>query len=59
MPVCYSCKRALPDVILFRVGEPLPDDAWHMINVAPDAASGGSMVPVCNKCDPGPFGRKD
>jgi hypothetical protein len=52
--ICYRCQRFLPDYWIIRRGV-TPDDAWHMVNVSPNAASGGVMKPVCHKCDPGPL----
>lgn len=53
--VCYKCQRSLPNSWIIKAGEPMADNAWHMKNVAPHAASGGLMMPVCKKCDPGPL----
>ncbi len=54
--ICYKCQRYLPDNFIVRLGDPLPDNAWHMKNVCPDAAHGGIMMPICKKCDPDPLG---
>jgi len=49
---CHKCNRPLPDCIAWTTGGPVPNCSWHMTNVAPHAASGGEMKPVCNKCEP-------
>jgi len=38
---CYWCKKPI------RSGEP-----WLMVNVAPDAASGGTSMPHHTACSP-------
>jgi len=49
---CYKCHRPLPDCIAWATHLPVPDDSWHMTKEASHAASGGTMKPVCNKCEP-------
>ena len=54
---CYRCGKILPYGLTITVGQPLPDDAWHMVNPCPNGAAGFGqtvMIPVCNKCDPMP-----
>lgn len=55
---CFRCGKRLPDSFTVTIGGPpglIADDlAWHYVNAAPHAASGGTMVPVCNICDPPP-----
>ena len=55
--ICSRCGKHLPPWFTVTLGAPEPDDAWHMINPAPNAAANFGptvMVPVCNKCDPMP-----
>ncbi|SRR6266481_3548503 len=55
---CFRCGKLLPESYTMTIGGPQGSTAdvigWHWINAAPHAASGGTMVPVCNKCDPPP-----
>src|SRR5258706_891349 len=55
---CFRCGKLLPESYTMTMGDPqgspADDIGWHWINAAPHAASGGTMVPVCNKCDPPP-----
>src|SRR5258706_1043523 len=55
---CFRCGKLLPESYTMTIGGPqgstADDIGWHWINAAPHAASGGIMVPVCNKCDPPP-----
>lgn len=53
--VCYKCQRWLPSNWTIKNNGEMPDNAWHFKNVAPDAASGGVMMPVCHGCDQSPF----
>lgn len=53
--VCYKCQRYLPDTWAIKANGEVPDNSWHMKNVAPHAASGGVMMPVCHGCDPSPL----
>lgn len=51
---CYVCNEFLPQSYTVRLGEPMPD-AWSMVNVAPHAASGGSMEPMHRRCAEGKY----
>lgn len=42
---CVVCGQAVP--AWFSLYSP---DAWHWRNVAPDAASGGTMMPCHDRC---------
>lgn len=44
--VCQVCKEAVPTGWM-RSGDP---DAWYLQNVAPNAASGGTMRPIHVRC---------
>lgn len=44
--VCQVCKEAVPTGWM-RSGDP---NAWYMQNVAPNAASGGTMRPIHVRC---------
>ena len=47
--VCHVCKQPVPDIINFGNADP---HGWNLVNVAPDAASGGTMRPQHWKCSP-------
>lgn len=48
MQICYRCRGVLPTC--FLLGD--KESEWRYTNAAPNAASGGTMVPVHVKCDP-------
>jgi hypothetical protein len=52
--VCYKCKERLATCWTMMTNGRMPPAAWYMKNIAPNAASGGKMVPVHHRCDPGP-----
>ena len=43
---CYICGEYLPTN--FVLGAP---ESWYCKNVAPDAASGGTMAPIHHRCE--------
>ena len=51
---CWKCKELMPTQFTIAAGQQMPADSWYMRNVAPDAASGGAMVPVHHRCWPAP-----
>lgn len=51
---CFKCGKAVPPSFSVRVGEPMPDDAYYMMNVAPNSSLVGMMRPVHHKCLPPP-----
>lgn len=44
---CYVCGGYLPASYMLGSAE-----SWYCKNVAPDAAGGGTMVPVHHRCAP-------
>lgn len=54
---CYHCNNILPQHYVLG-----SDDAWNLVNVSPDAASGGVMAPIhvrCQHVNVYPFPPKD
>jgi hypothetical protein len=49
MPRCHKCQKALSSIVS---SNDHPSKWWRYVNAAPDAASGGTMVPMCNDCAP-------
>jgi hypothetical protein len=42
---CQKCNEILPSQFELE-----SKDSWFMRNVAPDAASGGTMLPIHHRC---------
>lgn len=49
---CYHCHKLLSSSSPHHA---MMASGWHMRNIAPNAASGGTMVAVCDECDPLPI----